>query len=68
MSFVFSSEFVAGNTVNSTSFTEQPVLPDPIKLVVSATKRNKASSFIVSESDEEDENVLSPRELLSASR
>ena|SRR5436190_18935286 len=68
MSFVFSSEYVAGNIVNLTSFTAQPVLPDLIRLVALDIKRNKVLLFIVSESDEEAENAPFPREPLTASR
>jgi hypothetical protein len=68
MSSVFSSEFAAGNIVNLTSFTAQPVLPDLIKLVVLDIKQNKDLLFIVFESEEEAENVPFPREPLTASR
>src|SRR5271155_1283064 len=57
---------VAGNIVNSTLFTGQPVHPDPTRPVVLDTKQSKATSSTASASGEVAENVPFPREPLTA--
>ena len=66
MSFVSSFVYDVGNTANSMLFTALLVLLAQTKLIVLATKQNKALSSTVSVSDEEDANVQFPREPLMA--